>query len=118
MLNQQDSMSILMAALADPTRRAIVERLAQRTHSVSELAAPFEMSLAAVVQHINVLEDAGAVTSRKQGRVRVCKLNMAALATIGAWISERQRFWEEQFDDLDAMLDRLPEGVVPRRKPK
>ena len=87
------------------------ERLSQRPHSVSELAAPFDMSLAAVVQHINVLETAGAVTTEKRGRIRKCKMNMTALATISSWVNERQRFWQEQFDNLDALLGRLPSDI-------
>jgi len=118
MLNHQDPLSTLMSALADPTRRAMIERLAQKPHSVSELAEPFDMSLAAVVQHINVLENCGAVITEKRGRVRRCKVNMAALTTISSWINERQRFWQEQFDNLDTLLDSLPDDIKPTRRPK
>ncbi|MBG1233697.1 helix-turn-helix transcriptional regulator [Aestuariivirga litoralis] len=107
-----------MAALADPTRRAMIERLSQRPSSVSELAAPFSMSLAAVVQHIQVLESCGAVITEKRGRVRQCKVNMKALAQIGSWINERQRFWQEQFDNLDTLLDSLPDIPAKTRRQK
>ena len=116
MLEHQDPLSGLLAAVADPTRRAMVERLAQKPHSVSELAEPFAMSLAAVVQHVNVLEACGAVISEKQGRVRTCRVNMAALSQIGAWVHERQRFWQEQFDNLETLLDSLPAGVNPKTR--
>ncbi|MDW5593850.1 metalloregulator ArsR/SmtB family transcription factor [Conexibacter stalactiti] len=100
-----DPLDRVFAALADPTRRGIVERLAQGPASVSELAAPLPMSLAAVVQHVQVLEASGLVRSRKAGRVRTCRIEPAALAPVEQWIAERRSGWERHFDRLGEMLD-------------
>ena len=105
MLNHQDQLSGLLAALADPTRRAIVERLSQRAQSVSELAEPLDISLAAVLQHVQTLEACGAIITEKQGRTRRCRINASAFSAIQDWISERRRFWHSQFDNLEALLD-------------
>lgn len=91
-------------ALSDPGRRAMVERLSLGPTSVSELARPLPMTLSAVVQHLNILEDAGLVRSEKTGRVRICALDPAALARVEAWVAERRRFWTQQYDQLEAWL--------------
>ena len=93
-------------ALSDPGRRAMVERLSLGPASVSELAKPLPMTLSAVVQHLKVLEDAGLVKSRKAGRVRTCALEISAIAQVERWIAERKRFWEQQYDQLEAYLAR------------
>lgn len=109
MLNQTDRIDRLFHALADPTRRRMVERLSRGPVSVSELAKPFDMSLPAVVQHLQVLEQSGLVTTAKVGRVRTCTLDTAALSDAERWISERRQGWEQKLDRLDALLDAMPD---------
>jgi DNA-binding transcriptional ArsR family regulator len=109
MLNQPDRIDRLFHALADPTRRRMVERLSRGPVSVSELAKPFDMSLPAVVQHLQVLEQSGLVTTAKAGRVRTCTLDTAALSDAERWISERRQGWEQKLDRLDALLDAIPD---------
>ncbi|MEW6020185.1 MAG: metalloregulator ArsR/SmtB family transcription factor [Pseudomonadota bacterium] len=101
---QQQPLDLAFQALADPGRRAMVERLSFGPASVSELAKPLPMTLSAVVQHLKVLEEAGLVKSQKAGRVRTCSLEIAAIAQLERWISERRRFWEQQYDQLEAYL--------------
>ena len=101
---QAVSLDAAFHALSDPGRRAMVERLSLGPASVSELARPLPMTLSAVVQHLKVLEDAGLVTSRKTGRVRTCSLEIGAMAQVERWIAERKRFWERQYDQLEAYL--------------
>ena len=91
-------------ALADPTRRGIVERLVRGPASVSQLAEPLPMSLAAVVQHLQVLEAAGLVRSEKVGRVRTCRVELSALRTAEAWFAERRTMWEVRLDRLGNAL--------------
>jgi DNA-binding transcriptional ArsR family regulator len=91
-------------ALADPSRRVILERLSRGPASVSQLARPLPMSLPAVVQHLQVLEASGLVRSEKAGRVRTCRIEPAALRTAEAWIVERQRVWERRLDRLGDLL--------------
>ncbi len=93
------------AALADPARRAIVERLVSGPASVSELAKPLPMSLPAVMLHLKVLEDSGLVTSRKEGRVRTCRIEPQMLSQAEKWVSERRRMWERSLDRLGAFLE-------------
>jgi DNA-binding transcriptional ArsR family regulator len=102
MLNQLDR---AFQALGDPTRRAIVERLAAGPASVSELAAPLPMSLPAVMLHLKVLEASGLVASEKKGRVRTCRIQPAALSLAEQWVSERRQMWERSLDRLGAFLD-------------
>ena len=94
-----------MKALADPTRRVMVERLSRGPASVSELARPFDMSLPAVVQHLQVLEQSGLVRSQKQGRVRTCTINSEALGEAEQWLNERRILWESRLNRLEALLD-------------
>jgi DNA-binding transcriptional ArsR family regulator len=91
-------------ALADPSRRTIVERLARGPLSVSALAAPLAMSLSAVVQHLAVLEASGLVASEKVGRVRTCRIAPQALTAAERWISERKTTWEQRLDRLGDVL--------------
>jgi len=93
-----------MRALAEPTRRAIVERLSRGPASVSDLAKPFDMSLAAVVQHIHVLEECGLVVSEKVGRVRTCRFEPAGLEPLAEWVRERKLAAERKLDRLEAFL--------------
>jgi DNA-binding transcriptional ArsR family regulator len=102
MLNQLDR---TFQALADPTRRAIVERLAGGPASVSALAAPLPMSLPAVMLHLKVLEDSGLVVSEKKGRVRTCRIEPKMLSEAERWVGERRRMWEAKLDRLGAFLE-------------
>ena len=105
MLNHQDQLNTIFHALADPTRRAIVERLSLGPASIGELAEPMPMSLAAVVQHVQLLERAHLITSQKHGRVRTCTIEAATLETLEGWLTQRRRHWERLFDRLEAVLD-------------
>jgi len=112
MLNQspmsEAALDAMFQALADPTRRRMVERLSRGSASVSELAQPFSMSLPAIVQHLKVLEDSGLVTTQKVGRVRTCTIDTGALSMAEQWIIDRRVGWEKRLDRLGAFLDALP----------
>ncbi len=99
-----DSLDTIFAALADPTRRAIVERLSRGEASVGELADPFDMSLAAVSKHLSVLEDAGIIARRRDGRVRYCELREEPMRAAIQWIAAYGRFWDAQLDALEQFL--------------
>lgn len=92
-------------ALGDPTRRAIVEKLSKRPLSVSALAGPLGITLTAVVQHLQVLEESGLVRTEKIGRVRTCRAEMAGLSVLERWIAEHRSMWERRFDRLGELLD-------------
>jgi DNA-binding transcriptional ArsR family regulator len=94
----------ILRALAEPTRRAIVERLGNSPASVSDLAKPFDMSLAAVVQHLQVLEETGIIASEKIGRVRTCRLEPGGMDTLALWIEARRSPAERRLDRLAAFL--------------
>jgi DNA-binding transcriptional ArsR family regulator len=96
-------------ALAEPTRRAIVERLSRGPVTVSDLAKPFEMTLAAVVQHLEVLEESGLIRSEKVGRVRTCRIEPDGLNTLADWIAERRTLMGRRLDRLGELLDRKEE---------
>jgi DNA-binding transcriptional ArsR family regulator len=104
MLNQTADLDRVFQALADPGRRVMVERLSRGPATVSELARPLTMSLAAVVQHVQVLEASGLVRSQKVGRTRTCSINPAALRSAEHWISERRTLWERRLDRLGDYL--------------
>ena len=99
----------MFQALADPTRRAMVERLSRGAASVSELAKPLAMSLPAVVQHLQVLEASGLIRSEKVGRVRTCQIEPKALQLAERWIAERQTTWERRLDRLGEYFAEHPE---------
>ena len=105
MLNQQVPLDRVFQALADSSRLGMVERLSRGPASVSELARPLEMSLAAVVQHIKVLEGSGLVRSEKVGRVRTCRIDPQMLSQAETWVAERRVMWERSLDRLGAFLD-------------
>ncbi|MCD5312369.1 ArsR/SmtB family transcription factor [Kineosporia babensis] len=109
MLNQSAVLDRTFQALADPTRRAMIERLGEGPASVSELAKPLKMSLPAVVQHLAVLEAGGLVRSRKQGRVRTCELDIEVLDQVGQWIADRRQITEQRLDRLGTWLAENPE---------
>ena len=104
MLNQVADLDRVFQALADPGRRLMVERLSEGPASVSELGRPLAMSLAAVVQHVQVLEASGLVRSQKTGRTRTCSINPAALRSAEYWISGRRSVWERRLDQLGDYL--------------
>jgi DNA-binding transcriptional ArsR family regulator len=106
MLNQSP-LDLAFAALADPTRRAIVERLARGPASVSDLARPFDMSFPAVMQHLAVLESSGLVRSEKAGRVRTCRIRPEALSEAEHWINARRAEWEQRLDRLGHYLETI-----------
>ena len=105
MLQYQDPLDLAYQALSDPTRRAMVERLARGPASVSELAEPFAMSMSAVVQHLKVLEASGLVTSEKVGRVRTCRVEAQAITAAERWLNDRRKSVERSLDRLGAFLD-------------
>jgi DNA-binding transcriptional ArsR family regulator len=107
MLNQSSPLDLTFHALADPTRRALVERLARSPASVSDLARPLTMSLPAVLQHLAVLEASGLVVSEKIGRVRTCRLQPQELSRAEAWIEARRAEWERRLDRLGDYLQEL-----------
>lgn len=109
MLNQSAPLDRVFQALADPTRRTMVERLSLGPASVSELAKPLDMTLSAVVQHLAVLEACGVVRSEKVGRVRTCRIEPAVLSQAERWITERRASWEKRLDRLGAYLAADPE---------
>jgi DNA-binding transcriptional ArsR family regulator len=115
-LNQSVPLDRVFHALADPSRRGMVERLSRGPASVSELARPLAMSLAAVVQHLQVLEASGLVRSEKVGRVRTCRIEPSALRTAEQWISQRRSSWEERLDLLGDYLAEQPDPD-PGRSP-
>ena len=111
MLNQSTPLDRAFQALADPTRRAIVERLTRGPASVSELAKPLAMSFPAVMQHLAVLKGAELVASQKIGRVRICRLEAATLDRAEQWLNAQRAEWERRFDRLGRYLEQLqPEG--------
>jgi DNA-binding transcriptional ArsR family regulator len=103
----QDDLSLTFAALADPTRRAILARLASGEASVTELGKPFEMSLPAISKHLKVLEHAGLIARGREAQWRPCRLAAGPLKNAVEWLEEYRRFWEESFDRLDDYLREL-----------
>jgi DNA-binding transcriptional ArsR family regulator len=116
MLNQSVALDNVFQALSDPSRRAMVERLTRGPASVSELARPLTMSLPAVIQHLQVLEDTGLVRSEKVGRVRTCHIEAEALQPAERWLSERRTMWERRLDRLGKYLAEHPEEPIERSR--
>ena len=104
MLHQPDQLDLMFQALADPGRRLMVERLSKGPASVSQLAEPLDMSLSAVVQHLQVLEASGLVRTEKVGRVRTCTIEPNALGQAEKWITDRRTQWERRLDRLGEYL--------------
>ncbi len=102
-----DSLSATLAALADPTRRAILAQLAQGEATVTELAEPFEMSLPAISKHLKVLERAQLITRTRDAQWRPCQLNPEPLKDLANWLERYRQFWEHGFDRLDEYLQEL-----------
>jgi DNA-binding transcriptional ArsR family regulator len=111
-----DSLDLVFQALADPTRRALVERLTRGAASVSELARPLAMSLPGVMQHLGVLEASGLVRSEKAGRVRTCRIDLEALSAAEGWLSGRRALCERQLDRLGAYLAGTGPAEPPKRR--
>ncbi len=112
----EDSLSSTLAALADPTRRAILARLAQGETTVTELAAPFAMSLPAVSKHLKVLERAGLITRGRDAQWRPCRLEPGPLQDVSRWLDRYRRFWDGSFDRLDEYLHeiQIADQTAPR----
>ena len=108
--NKKINIDRVFHALGDPTRRAIVEKLSQRPLSVSMLAKPLSISLAAVVQHLEILEKSGLVHTEKVGRVRTCQIEQSGLSVAEQWITDRRALWERRFDRLADLLAEPDEG--------
>ena len=102
-----DPLSATLSALADPTRRAIVARLAEGEATVNEIAAPFGISLPAVSRHLKVLEAAGLISRGREAQWRPCRLETAALKGVDEWLDRYRRFWGERFDRMDAYIAEL-----------
>jgi DNA-binding transcriptional ArsR family regulator len=105
-----DQLDVVFGALADPTRRAILARLAGGEATVTELAAPFAMSLPAVSKHLKVLERAGLISRGRNAQQRPCRLEAGPLAGIAEWVQTYRQFWEGSFDRLDEHLQELQKG--------
>jgi DNA-binding transcriptional ArsR family regulator len=113
-----DPLDTTFAALADPTRRAILARLASGETSVTELAAPFEMSLPAVSKHLKVLESAGLIARGRDAQWRPCRLEVAPLREVAEWTDAYRKFWDESLDRLDAYLRELQAAGPAAKKTK
>lgn len=113
-----DHLSTTFAALADPTRRAILARLASGETSVTELAAPFEMTTPAVTKHLKVLERAGLITRSRQAQWRPCQLNATPLHEVANFVEQYRQFWEQSFDRLDSYLKTLQKPPIRKTKEK
>ena len=107
MQQPNDPLSLVFRALADPTRRALIERLARGEASVGELAAPFDMSGPAISQHLRVLEEAELITRTRRAQWRLCALTPEPLETATAWVEEHRRIWSQRFDALEDVLSTL-----------
>jgi DNA-binding transcriptional ArsR family regulator len=113
-----DHLSATFAALADPTRRAILARLSLGEISVTELAEPFDMSLPAVTKHLKVLEKAGLITRGRHAQWRPCRLKAAPLREVSDWVEQYRRFWEEKLDRLGEYLKELQAEEAAAASPK
>lgn len=105
-----DQLSVTLSALADPTRRSILARLATGEATVKALAEPYDMSLAAVSKHLKVLEAAGLISRGRDAQYRPCRLEAAPLRDVDGWLENYRRFWEESLDQLEGYLAELQRG--------
>lgn len=113
-----DQLSTTFAALADPTRRAILGRLARGEASVNELASPFKISLPAVSKHLKVLERAGLIERGREAQWRPCRLRAAPIKGVADWVEHYRRFWDESFDRLDEYIKRVQAAQKKRGRGK
>jgi DNA-binding transcriptional ArsR family regulator len=111
-----DSLSTTLAALADPTRRAILARLSRGEATVNELAAPFDMALPSVSRHLKVLEGAGLITRGRHAQWRPCTLATAPLKEVDGWLEKYRKFWTGSFDKMDALLTEITQAPAKGRK--
>ncbi|MEZ4316201.1 MAG: metalloregulator ArsR/SmtB family transcription factor [Myxococcota bacterium] len=109
MLESHEHLDKMFHALADRSRRAMLDRLTRGPATVSELAEPFDCTLAAIVQHVKVLEAGGLVRTEKIGRSRTCRLDTAGVARAERWLQERRQLWSDRFDRLGEILERTPD---------
>ena len=116
--SRADDLSATFAALADPTRRAILARLARGEATPTELARPFEISQPAISKHLKVLERAGLITRGRDAQARPCRLVARRLRQANAWVERFREFWEESFAALDGVLDELKKTERPKRRHK
>lgn len=107
MENSSASLDTAFHALADPTRRAVVQKLGHGSATVSDLAKPFQMALPSFMKHITILEASGLIASRKIGRVRTCTLAPQRLAAVEAWFGEQRAIWESRYQNLDTLLAKM-----------
>lgn len=107
MANQQFALDTAFHALADPTRRAVIQRLGRGPATVSELASPFKMALPSFMKHLDVLERSQLIVSRKTGRVRTCELERENLIAAERWFEEQRTLWQSRYDNLDGLLAAL-----------
>ena len=107
------ALDTLFLSLADPTRRAILSRLAQGPASVSELAAPFDMALPSFMAHLLKLQDCGLIVSQKDGRVRTCSLCQGAFGPARDWMQEQRQLWDDRLDRLESYLKTMPPDLQP-----
>src|SRR5687767_6505008 len=115
-LQESSRLDQIFHALADPSRRGMIDRLSEGPASVSELAQPLDMALPSVVKHLAVLETGGLVSSEKTGRVRTYRIAPDAIAAVESWLAMRKARWNAQFDRLDAQLAAAPKSTSRRRK--
>jgi DNA-binding transcriptional ArsR family regulator len=113
-----DQLSSTFAALADPTRRAILARLVAGEASVTQLAEPFEMSMPAISKHLKVLEHAGLIARGREAQWRPCRLEAGPLKSVADWVEDYRRFWEQSFDRLDDYLHELKKQESRKKKEK
>ena len=110
-----DQLSLTFSALADPTRRAILARLTSGSTSVTELAAPHDMSLPAISKHLKVLERAGLIARGREAQRRPCRLEAAPLREVSEWVAAYRQFWEQRLDRLEAYLQKTQAAPRPRK---
>jgi len=108
MANYSERLDGIFQALADPTRRAVLQRLSKSPASIGELAEPFDMALPSFMKHIRVLEDSGWIQTRKEGRVRTCGLDKKSLAAAEGWLSAQRAVWEARSDRLEQFVTAAP----------
>ena len=118
MVNYSSKLDATFAALSDPTRRAILSRLARGDSSVGKLARPFKVSLPAISKHLRVLQRAGLLTQDRQGRVRRCRLRAAPMRAAAAWIQRYRRFWTQQLDALAQFVEQTELESTPQKEKK
>jgi len=112
--NYRNSLDSVFHALADPTRRAVIERLSQKASTISELAEPFNMALPSFMKHISVLERSGLIGSKKIGRVRTCEIKPEALTATQTWLDEQRALWEGRTDRLAEFVENLTNEEQPK----